>query len=115
MTSNNIARNKAHTNGDNHTVLDPTVYGFPFPEIKCHSTFAKGDFKQEPLSHTHEDGTEDITEYSNETSPFGKIGNGFINNYDGKGYVKTIKLDMSDPNFFKNVFEKEIYKTDWYG
>lgn len=41
MTSNNIARNQAMKNGDDHSELDPEMYGFPFPEMKCHSTFGR--------------------------------------------------------------------------
>ena len=117
MTSNNIAREQAHNNGDNHTAegMDASKYGFPFKDMKCHSTFGRKQFKKEPLSHMHDNGTVITIDYNEEKSPFGTIGKGFINSYDGEGYVKIIELNMSDPNFFQDTFNKEIYKTDWYG
>ena len=46
ITSNNKAREEAHKDNKNHETgqMDATKYGFPFAEMKCHSTFVKNEF-----------------------------------------------------------------------
>ena len=114
MSSNNIARNEALENGDDPENLDSTVYGYPFDDQICHTTFGKYLYQEEPLIHKEDDGKTSETQFNSEKSPYGIIGNGFISKYDGRGYTKTIKLDMSDPDFFANTFNDEILKTGWY-
>lgn len=84
--------------------MDATKYGFPFPEMKCHSTFVKKEFKEEPIEHLHSNGSLIVTEYNKEKSPYSTLGRGFINNYDGEGYQKTVALDMSNPDYFKDTY-----------
>ena len=61
----------------------------------------------------HENGTIYTTDYNDKRSNFGSIGRGFINNYHGQGYQKTISLDISNPDFFKDTWENEIFRTGW--
>ena len=39
------------------------------------------------------------------------MASGFLNVYKGDGYEKLIKIDYTDENFFKNMFQKEIVNT----
>jgi hypothetical protein len=53
------------------------------------------------------------TEYTHDKSNYGSIGRGFINNYEGEGYQKTVALDMSNPDFFKDTYAEEIVGPGW--
>ena len=38
---------------------------------------------------------------------------GFISHSNGKGFRKYVKLDMTNPDFFKDMFQKNIVETGW--
>ena len=54
-----------------------------------------------------------MTEYNEEKSAYSTLGRGFINNYHGEGYQKTVALDISNPDFFKDTYLEEIVSPGW--
>ena len=39
--------------------------------------------------------------------------NGMLHTYNGNGFTKIVKLDMSDPNYFRNTMVEEVINTGW--
>jgi len=56
---------------------------------------------------------------SNGTLSYSKSGRilnsctGFINAYSGNGYSKTVQLNISNVDFFQEMFQKEIVDQNW--
>ena len=75
-------------------------YVYPFDD-KCYSTKRSGKFRTKPLPDTRaKDG---YIEYQVSDRILGSA-TGFLSNYNGNGFKKVVHMNMTNENFFADMF-----------
>lgn len=97
--SNWVARNQAKLNNKPYP---SEGYGYPYANDECFGTFENEELARGNLTHLDEE-----HEYSDETTATSQI-RGFLNQYDGKGYQKILKMDFNKKDFFQDIYNTEI-------
>jgi len=83
----------------NNATYDGVNYGYPFPGEKCYSTALSQLYRTEPIL----DKGVNLT-YSESDRAMLSAGRGLLMNYDGAGFTKVVKLNMSDEHYFRTMF-----------
>lgn len=86
-------------------------YGYPFNDT-CFETFTSGKIRTKKITdyHNEDDTVYDI--FPNDPNNMTVDVDGFVNNYKG-GYSKSVKMNLTDPEFFRNLFTEEIIDQGW--
>ena len=85
-------------------------YKFPNNKnIRCYATYGQAKFNEEVM--TQLDGKEINYTVSSRSVSAAK---GLINDYDGSGFIKDIKLNRSDIDYFKTMVQKELIDSGWF-
>ena len=112
--SNSKDRNKATLLGDNPDEKKD-IYGYPLAD-DCYETYSSKRLKKDFLYNGNNELGEPLYTAYNSNSRFVSSGWGLVNEYDGSGFSKVVKLDHNNPlnkNFFYELIKKELIDSEW--